>query len=414
MSENAKRPFTASSYYQYLAEKKIMGSRSQKTGTIYLPPKAICPETHSSDFEWVELSAKGKLISFTVVHIGPSFMNAAGFSKDNPYVTGIVELEQGPRVSARIMGVDPKNPGSIAIGSPLKAEFVSQFDGKVSRTILAFSPIKDEKEQDKNMEEKKTTTTNQRLAGKVALVTGGAAGIGKATAERFAQEGAKVIICDLNETLGQALVAKLGPDASFNKVNVANRQEVQTWIDGVYAKYNRIDILVNNAGIVRDSQLVRVKDGALVKQMSEADFDLVISVNLKGTFNCTQAVAPYMIKQGSGVILNASSVVGVDGNFGQTNYVATKSGVIGMTKVWSRELGKFNIRVNAVAPGFTATEILTSMPEKVLQDMKSHTPLGRLGDPNDIANAYLFLASDEAAFITGTVLKVDGGLVVGT
>lgn len=414
MSENVKRPFTASSFYQYMAEKKLMASRCQKTGVLYLPPKAICPETYSTDFDWVELSGKGKLVSFTVVHIGPSFMNASGFSKDNPYITGIVELEQGPRVSARIMGVDPKQPESIVIGSPMKAEFVSQFDGKVSRTILAFSLVKEEKETKKTMEEKTTTTSTQRLAGKVALITGGAAGIGKATVERFAQEGAKVVICDLNETLGQALAEKLGPDASFYKVNVANRQEVQTWVDAVYAKYNRIDILVNNAGIVRDSQLVRVKDGVLVKQMTEAEFDLVISVNLKGTFNCTQAVAPYMIKQNSGVILNASSVVGVDGNFGQTNYVATKSGVIGMTKVWSRELGKFKIRVNAVAPGFTATEILTSMPEKVLQDMKSHTPLGRLGDPIDIANAYLFLASDEAAFITGTVLKVDGGLVVGT
>jgi 3-oxoacyl-[acyl-carrier protein] reductase len=148
--------------------------------------------------------------------------------------------------------------------------------------------------------------------------------------------------------------------------------------------------------------------------MAEADFDLVISVNLKGVFNCTQAVAPIMIHQGGGVVLNATSVVGLDGNFGQTNYVASKAGVIGMTKVWARELGRYNIRVNAVAPGFTATEMVASMPEKILEGMTSHTPLGRLGKPRDIANAYLFLASDEASFITGEVLRVDGGIVVGT
>ena len=148
--------------------------------------------------------------------------------------------------------------------------------------------------------------------------------------------------------------------------------------------------------------------------MPESDFDLVISVNLKGVFNCSQAVAPLMIRQGGGVILNASSVVGLDANFGQTNYVATKFGVIGMTKVWARELGRYNIRVNAVAPGFTATEMVASMPEKILAGMRSRTPLGRLGEPSDIANAYLFLASDEASFITGEVLRVDGGIVVGT
>jgi 3-oxoacyl-[acyl-carrier protein] reductase len=189
---------------------------------------------------------------------------------------------------------------------------------------------------------------------------------------------------------------------------------VQEWVDVVHAKYGRIDVLVNNAGIVRDSQLVKVKDGSLAGQMTEADFDLVIAINLKGVFNCAQAVAPYTIKQGGGVILNASSVVGIDANFGQTNYVATKSGVIGMTKVWSRELGRYGIRVNALAPGFIATDIIKSMPEKVIDGMKSRTPLGRMGQPRDIANAYLFLASDEASFITGEVLRVDGGIVVGT
>jgi len=253
-----------------------------------------------------------------------------------------------------------------------------------------------------------------RLKDKVALITGGAAGIGKATAERFAEEGARVAIADVNDTAGQSVASTLGTEASFYKVNVANRSDVQKWIDAVMQRYGRIDVLVNNAGIVRDGMLVKIKDGELVKQMPEAEFDLVISINLKGVFNCTQAVAPVMMRQNSGVILNATSVVGLDGNFGQTNYVAAKAGVIGMTKVWARELGRSGIRVNAVAPGFTATEILSAMPEKVLDGMKARTPLGRLGNPRDIANAYLFLASDEAAFITGETLRVDGGLVVGT
>lgn len=253
-----------------------------------------------------------------------------------------------------------------------------------------------------------------RMMDKVVLVTGGAAGIGKATALRFAEEGAKVIICDVNESVGQETCGQLGEDAAFYKVNVASREEVQKWIDEVVAKYGRVDVIVNNAGVLRDGQLIKFKEGQLVGQMAEADFDLVISVNLKGVFNCTQAVAPVMAKQHAGVILNATSIVGLDGNFGQTNYVATKSGVVGMTKVWSRELGKFGIRVNAVAPGFIATEMITAMPEKIIDGMKSHTPLGRLGDPRDIANAYLFLASDEASFITGETLRVDGGIVVGT
>ncbi len=251
-----------------------------------------------------------------------------------------------------------------------------------------------------------------RLQDKVALITGGAAGIGKATAVRFIEEGAKVIICDVNEAAGQASAAEIG--ATFYKVNVADRQDVQNWVDAVVGEYGRIDILVNNAGVLRDGQLVRVKDGELAGMMSEADFDLVIGVNLKGVFNCTQAVAPIMIKQGGGVILNASSIVGLDGNFGQTNYVATKSAVIGMTKVWARELGKFNVRVNAVAPGFTLTEMVQQMPQKVLDGMIARTPLRRMGETRDIANAYLFLASDEASFISGETLRVDGGIVVGT
>jgi 3-oxoacyl-[acyl-carrier protein] reductase len=253
-----------------------------------------------------------------------------------------------------------------------------------------------------------------RLKDRVALITGGAAGIGKATARRFLKEGARVVICDVNVKAGQAAVEELGGDVEFYQVNVADRQAVQAWVDDVVAKYGQVDVLVNNAGVLRDNTLVKVKDGELVKQMPEAEFDLVIAVNLKGVFNCTQAVAPQMIKQGSGVILNASSVVGLDGNFGQTNYVATKAGVIGMTKVWARELGRYNVRVNAVAPGFIATEMVMQMPERILESMKARIPLGRMGQPSDIADAYLFLASDEASYISGTVLRVDGSIVVGT
>lgn len=256
--------------------------------------------------------------------------------------------------------------------------------------------------------------TEVRLQNRVTLITGGAAGIGKATAQRFAEEGAKVIICDLAEEAGMQVAQTLGSDARFYKVDVSDRQAVQVWIEDVQTKYGRIDVLVNNAGVLRDNQLVKVKDGELIKQMPEADFDLVISVNLKGVFNCTQAVAPFMINQGGGVILNASSIVGQDGNFGQTNYVATKAGVIGMTKVWARELGRYQIRVNAVAPGFTLTEMVQQMPQNILDQMVSHTPIGRMGETRDIANAYLFLASDEASFITGVTLRVDGGIVVGT
>ncbi len=409
------RPFTANSFYQYLSEKKLMAVRCKKTNALYIPPKAVVPTTTSADLEWTQLSGKGKLAAFTIIYIGPTFMNNSGFSRDNPYISAIITLDEGVGICSRIIGLNSKDVHSIQIGMPLVADYVSQFDGKSNKIILAFRP--DIPEQQTSKAEAKAVTEegeDMRLKDKVALITGGAAGIGKATAELFAKHGAKVVICDVNETLGQEVVKNLGDNASFYKVNVANRQEVQSWVEAVVAKYNRIDILVNNAGIIRDNQLVKYKDGAVVKQMPESDFDLVVQVNLKGSFNCTQAVVPFMIKQNGGVILCASSIVGLDGNFGQTNYVATKSGVIGMTKVWARELGKYNIRANAVAPGFTATEILNSMPDKVLNDIKSHTPLGRLGTPTDIANAYLFLASDEASFISGTVLRVDGGSVQGT
>lgn len=410
------RPFTADSFYKYLSEKKFMAVRSKTTQAMCVPPHAIIPHTPINEMEWVELSGKGQLAGFTIIYVGPSFMNNAGFNRDNPYVSGIVKLDEGLSICARITGVNAKDPSTIQIGMPLAVDFLPMFDGKSNKTLLCFKPEVQPQTQPASapQDTQQATVRSQRLKGKVALITGGAAGIGKATAERFANEGAQVVICDVNETIGQEVVKTLGASASFYKVNVANRQEVQAWVEAVYNRYQRIDILVNNAGITRDNQLVKYKDGVVVKQMPEADFDLVIAVNLKGTFNCTQAVAPFMMKQNGGVILNASSLVGEDGNFGQTNYVATKAGVIGMMKVWMRELGKYNIRINTVAPGFTATDILSTMPEKVLQDIRNHTPLSRLGNPTDIANAYLFLASDEAAFITGAVLRVDGGTRLGT
>jgi len=257
----------------------------------------------------------------------------------------------------------------------------------------------------------------ERLKGKVAIITGSAMGIGKATALKFAREGAKVVVCDVVAEAGQAVVDEItamGGEAFFVAVDVTSADSVQALMDTVMARWGRVDILVNNAGITRDALLVKVKDGELVDQMSEAAFDAVVSVNLKGVFLCTRAVAPIMIRQGSGVILNAASVVGLYGNFGQTNYVATKAGVIGMTRVWARELGRKGIRVNTVAPGFILTDMVKKMPEKVLASMQEKVPLGRLGEPEDVANAYAWLASDEASYINGAVISVDGGIVIGT
>lgn len=252
---------------------------------------------------------------------------------------------------------------------------------------------------------------------RVAIVTGAANGIGKETALALAREKVAVSLWDMAEGAGKAAAAEIeksGGRAMFIKVNVANQSEVESAVQATLEKFGRVDILINNAGIVRDAQLIKVKDGVATGKMSEAEFDSVIAVNLKGVFNCTQAVAPQMIKQNYGRIINASSVVGLYGNFGQTNYVATKSGVIGMTKVWARELGRKGITVNAVAPGFIATDMVKSIPEKVIASMIEHTPAGRMGEPKDIANAYLFLASDDASFINGHTLSVDGGMVVGT
>jgi 3-oxoacyl-[acyl-carrier protein] reductase len=255
------------------------------------------------------------------------------------------------------------------------------------------------------------------LKNKVAIVTGGSAGIGRATALGFAEEGARVAVWDVVDKNSSALIKEVeqaGGKGIFQAVNVADGKSIEAAVAEVVAKWGRIDVLVNNAGITRDAQLAKWKDGQLVATMTDEQWDAVIGVNLKGVFACTRAVVPHMIKQGGGVILSASSVVALYGNFGQTNYMATKTGVIGMTKTWARELGKYNIRVNAVAPGFIGTEMVRAMPPKVVDGMIAHTPMGKLGEPRDIANAYVWLASDQAAFVHGTVLSVDGGLVIGT
>ncbi len=201
---------------------------------------------------------------------------------------------------------------------------------------------------------------------------------------------------------------------SLPAINVTNAEAVKQAAEDVIAKHGRIDVLVNNAGITRDAQLVKWKDGAVAAQMDDATFDAVIDVNLKGVFFCTRAVVPHMIRNGSGVVLNASSIVGLYGNFGQTNYAATKAGVISFTKTWARELGRYNIRVNCVAPGFIGTDMVKAMPQKVVDSMAAHTPLQKLGEPADIANTYVWLASDAAKFVHGAVVSVDGGLVMGT
>jgi 3-oxoacyl-[acyl-carrier protein] reductase len=256
------------------------------------------------------------------------------------------------------------------------------------------------------------------LREKVVIVTGAAAGIGRATAKRFAQEGCRVAAWDVTDKESLALLEELRADgvkdAFFQRVDVSRAASVEEAVKTLVAKWGRIDVLVNNAGIVRDSQLVKWKNGAVAGVMTDEAWEAVIGVNLRGPFLCTRAVVPHMIAAGGGVILSASSVVGLYGNFGQTNYTATKAGVIAMTRTWARELGKYKIRVNAVAPGFIATEILRAMPEKVLGSMVEHTPLGRMGAPEDIAEAYAWLASDRASFVHGAVLSVDGGLVTGT
>jgi 3-oxoacyl-[acyl-carrier protein] reductase len=247
-------------------------------------------------------------------------------------------------------------------------------------------------------------TSIVRLNDKVAIVTGAAQGIGLATAIRFATEGARVVVADLSAARVEAAVASLraaGGRALGCLVDVTDRVTIDAMVAEVHAEWGRIDVLINNAGITKDARLAK---------MSAAQFDSVIAVNLKGVFECTQAVAESMVAQGSGSIVNASSVVGLYGNFGQTNYAATKAGVIGLTKTWARELGPKGVRVNAVCPGFVKTAILETIPDEVMQKMVAKVPLGRLGTPEEIAAVYTFLASDDASYLNGAVIEVSGGI----
>jgi len=243
-----------------------------------------------------------------------------------------------------------------------------------------------------------------RLTNKVSIITGAAQGIGQATAFKFAAEGAIVIVCDVKQAAVDETVAQcraLGATAEGFAMDVTQRAVVDDVVAKVKAKFGRIDVLVNNAGITMDSSL---------KKMTIEQFDKVIDVNLRGVFHCSQAVSDGMVAQGSGVILNASSIVGLYGNFGQTNYAATKFGVIGFTKTWAREMGPQGVRINAVAPGFIATPMVAAMPEKVLADLAAKVHSRRIGKPEEIANVYAFLASDEASYINGEVIEVSGGI----
>lgn len=245
-----------------------------------------------------------------------------------------------------------------------------------------------------------------RLKDKVVIITGAARGIGKDSAFVLTKEGAIVIVCDVEEEAGQKTVediSKFGSEAQFFKIDVTDLNQVQEMAAEVKKDWGSIDVLINNAGITQDATLLK---------MTEEQFDRVINVNLKGVFNCTKAVAPIMVAQGHGKIINTSSVVALYGNFGQTNYVATKAAIIGMTKTWAKELGRKGINVNAVAPGFIATDMVKKMPKDILDTMKEKTPLQRLGKPRDVANIYLFLASDESNFVHGAVISVDGGIVL--
>jgi 3-oxoacyl-[acyl-carrier protein] reductase len=245
-----------------------------------------------------------------------------------------------------------------------------------------------------------------RLLDKVAIITGAGRGIGQATALKFASEGAKVVVCDLSpEWIEDTVerIGRIGGEGMGYTADVRSLPALRAMVDAVVARWGRVDCLVNNAGIVMDSQL---------KNMTDEQFDNVIDINLKGVYNCTRAVVDTMLKQQSGVILNASSIVGLYGNFGQTNYAASKFGVIGMVKTWAKELGRKGIRANAVCPGFVETSIIKSVPQRVIRALEERVPLGRLAKPEEIANTFAFLASDEASYINGAVIEVSGGLTL--
>lgn len=242
-----------------------------------------------------------------------------------------------------------------------------------------------------------------RLKDKVAIITGAARGLGHAAAERFCEEGAKVIIWDMLDVgteTAQNLVEK-GYSCEFMKLSVTDAPSLEKATQEIVEKYGRIDILVNNAGITRDKTLLK---------MSHFEWQQVIDVNLTGVFNCTKAVVPFMVEQKYGRIICTSSVVGITGNFGQTNYSAAKAAIIGMVKTWAKELGKHNITANAVAPGFIKTDMTDLIPEEVREKTIAEIPAKRMGLPIDIANAYLYLASDEASYVNGHCLSVNGGV----
>ncbi|MBE1553240.1 3-oxoacyl-ACP reductase FabG [Sporosarcina limicola] len=244
-----------------------------------------------------------------------------------------------------------------------------------------------------------------RLQGKTAVITGGANGIGAVAAALFGKHGAQVAIVDFNEEAGEVTAEQLrteGVDVAFFKADVADINNVKEMAEKVIVRFGKVDILINNAGITKDAMMLK---------MDIMDFKRVIDVNLTGVFNCTQAFLPAMLAQGKGKIINTSSIAGTGGNVGQTNYAASKAGVIGMTRTWAKEFGRRGINVNAVAPGFIETEMIGTIPEKVLGQLQLMTPYPRFGKPEDIANAYLFLASDESDFVNGTVLEVDGGML---
>ncbi|MBN1519517.1 MAG: 3-oxoacyl-ACP reductase FabG [Spirochaetales bacterium] len=243
------------------------------------------------------------------------------------------------------------------------------------------------------------------MKGRVCVVTGGARGIGRGIVETLAREGAeRVWALDMNDAEFPALEKEF-PAVRGAVVNVTDAAAVEAFVARARSESGRVDVLVNNAGITRD---------ALIQKMGEDDWDAVINVNLKGVFLMTKFVAPLMMENGSGAIVSISSVVGLDGNIGQSNYAATKGGVVSMTKGWAKEFARkgAKVRVNAVSPGYTRTPMIESVPDKVLEPIIARTPLGRLAEIRDIANAVLFLCSDEAAFITGQTLRVDGGLVL--
>ncbi len=241
-----------------------------------------------------------------------------------------------------------------------------------------------------------------RLKEKIAIVTGGAAGIGLATVKAFVEEGASVAMWDVSEK-GAGIAEELvnaGHRVTFTKVSVTDNDQVLRATEAVAKTFGRIDILINNAGITKDRTLLK---------MSREEWNDVIGVNLTGVFNCTQAAVPYMKDKNYGRIVSASSNVAIRGNYGQTNYVATKSAIIGMTKVWALELGRFGITANCIAPGFIKTQMTDAMPEEVRKASLAHIPVGYWGEPHDIANGYVYLASDEARFVSGICLTIDGG-----